>query len=263
MAPCMALVLGVCLLMMACGHAGRLTQAAPDLRTASDQGDLERRARIRLELASAYFAQGRLETSLDELKQALTLYPDLADALSLRGLVYAGLQQFALAEDSFDRALRLAPHDPYILHNQGWFLCQRGRHDAAQGAFDRALAQPLYPEATKSWLAKGVCQSMAGQSDAAVRTLTWAFDRDPASPVTAFNLAAVLADQGRDEQAARYIRLLNQQPNWVNAQSLWLGARIESRLGRSEAAADLISQLRRQFPLAPESRASLRGAADE
>ena len=241
----------------------RSTPAGADIRTVSDQSDAERRARVRLELASAYFAQGQLETALDELKQALAVFPNLADGLNLRGLIYAGLLQFQLAEDSFDRALTLSPNDPNILHNLGWFLCQRNRHAQAQQAFDKALAQPLYRDPSKTWLAKGVCLSMAGQAQEAIRVLTFAFERDPGNPALAFNLAASLGRVGQYEQAAPYIRRVNQQPAWVTAQSLWLGARIERRLGRTEASAELLQQLRRTFPNTPEAVAAEKGALDE
>lgn len=258
-----ALCMLACLFMAACGSLRPGAGPVNDIRTASDQSDTERRARVRLELAAAYFSQGRLETALDELKQSLAIYPNLAEGLNLRGLIYAGLMQFALAEDSFDRALALAPNDGNILHNQGWFLCQRGRHAQAQQAFDKALAQPLYRDASKTLLAKGVCLSAAGQADEAIRTLTFAYERDPGNPALAVNLAEILTRRGQYDRAAFYIRRVNQQPAWVNAQTLWLGARIERRLGGADASAQLQQQLRQNFPQSPEALAADRGAFDE
>jgi type IV pilus assembly protein PilF len=234
-----------------------------DIRTVSDQSEAERRARVRLELASAYFAQGQLETALDELKQALAIFPNLADGLNLRGLIYAGLMQTQLAEDSFQRALALSPNDGNILHNLGWFQCQRGQYAQAQQAFSRALSQPLYRDASKTLLAQGVCQAMGGQVDQGIATLTSAYERDPGNPALGANLAEMLARRGQFDRAAFYIRRVNQQPAWVTAQSLWLGARIERRLGQTDAAAYLIQQLRTRFPNAPEALAAERGALDE
>lgn len=234
-----------------------------DLRTASDQSDPERRARVRLELASAYFSQGQLETALDELKQALVIFPDLPEGHNLRGLIYAGLGQPHLADEGFERALVLAPNDPNILHNHGWYLCQRGRHPQAQQAFDRALAQPLMRDPSKTLLAKGVCLSMAGQPEEAVRVLGAAYERDPGNPALATNLAEILFRRGQVERAAFYIRRVNQQPAWVTAQTLWLGARIERRLGQQEAAGQWLQQLRSRFPTSPEALAADRGVFDE
>lgn len=260
-------VLGLALLvaavLTACSGLPMSPSATGDIRTASDQSEAERRARVRLELASAYFAQGQLETALDELKQALSIFPNLPDGLNLRGLIYAGLMQTQLAEDSFQRALALSPNDGNILHNLGWFQCQRGQYAQAQQAFNRALAQPLYRDSSKTLLAQGVCQTMAGQLDQGIATLTAAYERDPGNPALGANLAELLARRGQFDRAAFYIRRVNQQPAWVTAQSLWLGARIERRLGQNDAAASLVQQLRTRFPNAPESLAAERGALDE
>ena len=231
-----------------------------ELRTASDQSEAERRARVRLELASAYFSQGQLTTALDELKQALSTYPELADGWNLRGLIYASLRQFETAQHSFERAVALAPHDGAILHNQGWFLCQRERYTQAQAALGQALQQALYTDHAKTRLAQGVCLAMAGQEEQAIGLLSQAFERDPSQPALAVNLAHLLARQGRFEQAAVYIRRVNEQAAWLNAQSLWLGAQVEHGLGDRRAADDLLQRLRRQFPNAPQSWAAQRRA---
>ncbi len=261
---CRVGLVSLCALMMAaCSPLKPSVASGRDVRTVSDQSEAERRARVRLELASAYFARGQLETALDELKQALSIYPSLAEGLNLRGLVYASLGQPQLAEESFERALALAPTDSNILHNQAWYWCQRGRHAEAQQAFDRALAQPAVRDASKTFLAKGVCLSQAGRPDEAIRVLSSAYERDPSNPALATNLAEILYRLGLAERASFYIRRVNQQPAWVTAQTLWLGARIERRLGRQDVVADWLQQLRSRYPNAPETLAAERGAFDE
>jgi len=256
----------LCMLTCWAGHAsaGPYTAArVPDIRTASDHGEAERRARVRLELAAAYFAQGKVTTALDELKQALSAYPALADGLNLRGLIFATIGQDDRAQESFDRALALAPHDGSIWHNQGWFWCQSARFGPDQQAFDRALRQPLYTEHAKTRLAKGVCMALAGQHDQAIELLRSGYARDPGQPALAVNLAHILASRGLFEEAAVYIRRVNQQPAWLSAQTLWLGARVERGLGDGRAADDLLKQLRLQFPYAPQSWAAEREAFDD
>jgi type IV pilus assembly protein PilF len=83
-----------------------------DRVTASDQTDADRRARLRMELASGYYSRGQLETALDEVKQALAVRPDLPEAYNLRALIYEGLGDDRLAEDSYKHALQLKPATP-------------------------------------------------------------------------------------------------------------------------------------------------------
>ena len=82
---------------------------ATDIITASDESEARKRARIRLELAVNYFAEGRTEIALDEIKQALAVDPQYAAAHNLRGLVQMRLGDLRAAEDSFRRALALDP----------------------------------------------------------------------------------------------------------------------------------------------------------
>ncbi|MFN5047427.1 type IV pilus biogenesis/stability protein PilW [Roseateles sp.] len=254
----LALALALGLLGCAGTHTG-----STEPRTASDQTDLDRRAAVRVELAYGYFARGQLPTALDELKQALMVKPDMVEALGLRGLVYAAMGEMTLAEESFRRALALKPSDPDTLHNYGWFLCQQGRFPDAGVQFERALAQPQYRGVARTLLAQGVCEATAGRLGAAERTLARAFEQDPSNPAIAMNLADVLYRNGQHERARFYVKRVNEQPEQVNAQSLWLALRIERRLGNTISVGEYGQQLRRRFPQAPETQALNSGRFDE
>lgn len=249
--------------------AGLLGCASPgggeprEIKTASDQNDGERRARVRLELAGAYFSRGQGTTALDEVKQALAAKPDLPEAYSLRGLIYASLGDARLAEDSFQRALQLAPRDADTLHNYGWFLCQQRRFDQADQQFDLAAAQPQYRDAPRTLLAQGVCQARAGNWTQAERSLARSYELDPANPATAYNLSEVLLRRGELERARFYIRRVNNVPELSSAQSLWLASRIEQKMGNTGSAQDFGRQLRDRFPQSPEALLFERGRFDE
>jgi type IV pilus assembly protein PilF len=106
-AACISICWVAVILTGCAGHQGPTGQAGnrADMVTESDEPDVRRRARLRLELASSYFEDGQTNVALDELKQALVLDPGFADAYNLRGLVYMRLNDIPLAEDSFKRAL--------------------------------------------------------------------------------------------------------------------------------------------------------------
>jgi type IV pilus assembly protein PilF len=228
---------------------------ASDLRTASDLTDAERRARVRVELASAYFARGQTETALDEIKQALAAKPDFADAFNLRGLVYASLGDVRLADESFRRAIELAPRDGDSMHNWAWVMCQQRRYAESDAMFARALELPNYRGVTRTLLARGVCQAREGRYEVAERTLSRSYELDPANPATGFNLAEVLLRLGQYERARFYVGRVNAVPEQVNAQTLWLAARIEHKLGNAGGVADYGRQLRGRFPQSPEAAA--------
>lgn len=234
-----------------------------EVRTDSDQTGAEKRARLRLELASAYFGRGQTSTALDDIKQALAAKPDLHEAFNLRGLIYAGIGETQLAEQSFQRALQLAPRDGDTLHNHGWFLCQQKRFDEADAQFAAALAAAQYADAPRSWLARGLCQARSARWAEAERSIQRSFELDPANPATAFSLAELLYQRGEYERARFYVRRVNSQPDQSNAQTLWLAARIERRLGHMAGVEEFARQLRERFPDSSEATRLQLGRFDD
>jgi len=234
-----------------------------DLPTVSDQTNADKRAQVRLELAGAYFSRGQTATALDEVKLALAAKPDMPEALNLRGLIYAALGEARFAEDSFKRAQQLAPVNGDVMHNYGWFLCQERRFDEAEAQFRQALAQPTYLDTVRTLLGMGVCQARAGKLAEAEATLTRAYEIDPSNPVSAFSLGDVLYRRGEYERVRFYMRRVNAISSQANAQSLWLAARAEQRLGNFAGAQQLGNQLRDRFPQSPEAVQFDRGRFDD
>lgn len=250
-------------LLAACAGTGTAPTADREIKTDSDQTDADRRAGIRLELAQGYFSRGQFNTALDELKLALQAKPDMREAVNLRGLIYAAMGDSQLAEEAFRRALAVFPNDPDTLHNYGWFMCQQQRWQTADALFDQALGQSTYRAPARTLLAKGVCEARAGRLLVAEKTLSRAFELDPASPAIAVNLSEVLFRNHELERARFYVKRVNAQPDQANAQSLWLQLRIERKLGNGDAVSDLGLQLRRRHPQAPETQSLDAGRYDE
>ena len=61
------------MLLLVVGCATPTATQTPDIPTASDLTDVDKLARVRMELASAYFSRGQTETALDEVKQHATI----------------------------------------------------------------------------------------------------------------------------------------------------------------------------------------------
>jgi type IV pilus assembly protein PilF len=237
--------------------------AGQDIVTASDEPDATRRARVRMELAAAYFGRGQMTTALDEVKLAIAADPKLASAFNLRGLIYASLGDDKLAEESFRHALQLDARDADTMQNYGWYLCQQRRFSEADNLFRQALAMPHYRDVSRTLLSQGVCQARDGQWTQAEATLQRAYELDPANPVTSVNLSEVLYHRGEFERARFYMRRVNGNRDYSNAQTLWLAARIEHRLGNVQGMRDFGTQLRNRFPQSREASAFEQGKFDE
>lgn len=234
-----------------------------DLVTSSDEGDIRKRARIRMELASTYYAQGQFTTALDELKQAVAIDPSLPDAYEMRALIYDAMGESGRAESSYRQALSLDERNGSVLHNYAWFLCRKRQFAEADALFERAATLPQTVATSKTLLARGVCQVNAGLYPEAEKTLVHSYELDPSNPATAYNLASVLYRRGEMERARFYIRRVNNVPAQVTADSLWLAIRIEHRLGNTSGRDEMAAQLRSRFPTARETNAMELGRFDE
>lgn len=261
----LAVVFASLLVLAGCASDAGQVQASTtgaDLTTESDEPEARKRARIRTELASGYFEQGQTAVALDEIKQAVTADPTYAPAYNLRGLTYLRLGEADLARESFRRALSLAPKDADIAHNLAWLLCQQRQYAEADALFNQVLTNRAYAGRAKSLMAQGVCLARAGDVTQAEGVLARSFEIDPANPVTSYSLAQLLFKRGELSSAQFYLRRLN-SGSMANAETLWLGIKVETKLGNQLGARQLGDQLKRRFPQAKELQAYERGAFDE
>lgn len=263
--PGLLLIAGLSLLS-GCGSAPASNSGASspgqDVVTASDESEGRRRARIRLELATSYFSNGQVTVALDEVKQAIAIDPTYFDAYNLRGLVYQRLSNPALAEESFRKALALNPSAASVQHNYGLFLCQQGRSNEGLSLFKSAVANPLYADRSKTYMAMAGCELALGRRDAAEANFMRSYELDAGNPFTAYNLSKLLYERGEYARAQFYIRRLNNGA-LANSESLWLGIKVEQRMGNADAMAQLATQLRRRFPDSRELSLYDRGAFNE
>jgi type IV pilus assembly protein PilF len=233
-----------------------------DPLTESDEPEARKRARIRMELAVGYFEQGQTNVALDELKQVIAADPTFPDAYNLRGLIYMRLNDLGQAEDSFRRAVALNPRDSNVQHNYGWLLCQQNRYDESLRAFEAAMANPAYGGGPKTLMAQGLCQARAGRDADAERSLARSYELDAGNPITGYNLAILHYRRGDYSRAQFYIRRLN-NTQLANAQTLWLGIKVEHRLNDQVAMNQLAQQLKKRFAQSSEAAAFERRAFDE
>ena len=216
------------------------------------------RAKVHTELASLYYQQGNMAVALDEVRIALEADESYAPAYSMRGLVQMYLLENDAAEESFQKALRLAPGDPEINNNFGWFLCQTGRERQSLGYFLEAIKNPLYQSPEKSYTNAGICAMQLREyrtaEDYLQKALRYGRNRGPALMQMA-NLRYVTGDY---EDAKEFLASHHEQVE-PSAESLWLALRVSRKLKNEGLEASYASQLRRRFPDSREVRELKRG----
>jgi len=224
-------------------------------------GEPRNRARLHTELAALYFGRGNMNVALEELRTAVRADANYAPAHSMFGLVYMELKENRLAEDSFERALRLSPNEPDINHNYGWFLCQNKREEESIRYFLQAIRNPLYPTPWRSYSAAGQCSLRIDKPKDAEEFFLRALRQEPDEPASLLQLGQIRYRQGNLEEArklvSRYNRLVTPSP-----ESLWLALRVERKLGQRVAERNFATELRRRYPDSPEAQALKRNTFD-
>ncbi len=246
------------------GCAGGPSPTEPIAETGTitgEPGDPRNRAKVHTDLAALYYGRGNMAIALEELRMATAADSSYATAYSIFGLVYTDLRENQLAQQNFERALRLAPTDPDINHNFGWFLCQTKRENEAIKYFMQAVRNPLYPAPWRSYSAAGVCAMRVNNMKDAENYLLIALKQEPNDLGSLLPLGEIRYRQGNLDEARRLVSRFNKLVE-PTSESLWLALRIERKLGERLAEASFANQLRRRFSSSREYQLLQRGEYD-
>jgi type IV pilus assembly protein PilF len=252
---------GLVLLASACATQPPPPPSVDTGQIVGEVGDPQNRAKLHTELAALYYRRGSMAVALEELRSATSADSNYAPAYGMYGLVYMDLKENRLAQENFERGLKISPNDPDINHNYGWFLCQTGRETESIGYFERAIRNPLYPAPWRSYTAAGICTLRQGKLDDAEKFIQQALRLQPNDPGALLQMGLIRYRQGDMEEARRYALRYNRSVP-PTAESLWLALRVERKLGNTVAEAGYANQLRRDFPRSPEYQLLQRGAYD-
>ena len=220
----------------------------------------QKRSDLHTELAAGYYERAQMDIALDELKEAVKLAPDNAKAYNIYGLVYTVLGENAKAEQNFRRALTLAPQDPEIRQNWGWYLCTHDRVKESIPEFELAFANPLYKTPEIPLINAGRCSALIGDVKAAEGYFQRAVALSPNNEFAAYGLALLAYKAARYDDARRWMKAI--RPVNVRPEALYLGVCVERKLGDRQAESSYTAQLRNRYPDSAETRALATGGCE-
>lgn len=240
-------------LLLVAALAGCATQ--PDGYSSEPATREQASAKAHTELAGQYFERNQLGVALEEVGRALQSDSNYAPAYNVRGLVNMALHEDQQAEEDFQHSLRLDGNNSQTQNNYGWFLCQRGHERESVKHFMAALKNPLYATPEKAYLNAGVCSNKAGDSRSAEEFLQKALVLRSDMPEALLGLANLDFSNGDYAGAKSYfMRYVQGSESLLSAENLWLGLRIERKLGDQDAAESYGLQLRKRFPDSRETQ---------
>lgn len=251
--------LSVALLLAGCGGtSGGMRSASEAVSSTATENPARARAKAHTELASQYYQARNMAVALEEVGIAREADPSYAPVYSVLGLIQMYLKEMDAADENFRKALNLAPNDPEINNNYGWFLCQIGREKESFKFFTSAVKNTLYQTPEMSLVNAGLCSlkinDFKGAEDYYQKALAMGRNRQ-----TVLLPLAQLEYRKGDYLEARHNLAEFHRVSVPSAESLWLGIRVERKLENKSAETDLTAQLRRRFPESKEARELRRG----
>ncbi len=187
--------------------------------------------------AISWAATGNREASLEELREALRLDPENAEAYVRLGFMLGEQGSVDEAVRHYTHALEITPNHILAHNNLGYELAQRGDAAAAEEHYRAALA--VNPDFVLARNNLGNLLLGQGRSEEAIQEFLRAIAANPKSPHAYYNLGNVLAGQQRHEEAAAQFRkALERNPN---------SADILNNLGLALAQKRLFTEAQRYY----------------
>ncbi len=234
---------GFAMVLLLAGCAGTSDASKP---VSKDPMRLSNDGRMNLELAQSYLDSDKLDKARPRIEAALQSDPNSAEAHALRGVLHQREGEGEKAGREFDRALKLAPNDGYVLNAHASWLCEEGKTSQADSEFVRALADEKYRSPIQALANAGKCATSAGQLAKAEDYLRRALVFGPQDRALLYLLADLELRQEKFLEARAFIQ--RRDALGADAKTLELAARIEDAAGDSQAAARYRQRLHAEFP---------------
>jgi tetratricopeptide (TPR) repeat protein len=154
---------------------------------------------VRYQLATAYLASRQPENVLDLIKE-----PKTADEHYLRGSAFYQAHRFADADEESDAALALAPENPKALVLRVRLLQRAGQQNAALEMAQKATV--LAPYWDEPFYLAGISYYFIRHYTQARQSLARAFELNPSSATAVFMEALAWANEGKPQEAERYLQ---------------------------------------------------------
>lgn len=217
--------------------------------TSTDKEDKAARkaAETNTALGRGYMDRGQYEIALEKLKRAVAYDKTYAPAHTLLGVLYETIGETEEAGREYKLAAHYAPKNGEVNNNYGAYLCATGKQNEAEKYFLRAVDDPFYPTPAIALSNAGSCALALGDLDKAETFLRQSLDYDNKLGASLLSMAEVSYRKGSFLTARAFLQRYEATGD-MDEESLYLGYRIESRLGDEESAERYRIELLERFP---------------
>lgn len=198
-------------------------------------------------LGRSYMDRGQYEIALEKLKRAVAHDKTYAPAHTLLGILYETIGETDEAGREYKKAVEYAPKNGEVNNNFGAFLCATGKGKDADRYFLAAVDDPFYPTPAIALSNAGACALRRGDVDKAEIFLRQSLEYDNKLAASLLPMAEVSYRQGQYLKARAFLQRF-EAVGEMDEESLYLGYRIESKLGDEQAAGRYRLELLERYP---------------
>lgn len=209
-----------------------------------------------IQLATGYLEQGDLANSKRHLANAASIDPNTSEIYAIWGLVYSREGETALAEDNFQKALRLDAGNSKARNNFAAFLFANGKYQEAYDQLQRVVDDTRYEARAQAFENLGLAALRLNHIADAENAFVRAVQLNPNQMRSQLELASLYIDNKNPTRAQaafrNYLTLMQLFRLPHTARSLWIGIQLEAALGNRDNVANYGQQLEAGFTNAPE-----------
>lgn len=136
----------------------------PPLYTLPETVDLQRAARLNVELGLTYLKQGQAARGKSKLLRARNLAPELPEVHYAYGYFLESVGECDEAQKAYVKAITIDPKNGDAHNNYGAFLCRQHQYTEAEKEFLKAVADPNYTRNAETYENAAVCMSHANET---------------------------------------------------------------------------------------------------
>jgi type IV pilus assembly protein PilF len=209
-----------------------------------------------LALARGYLEQGDLNSAKRHLNNAIDLDRNNAEVHGIWGLVYAREGETTLADNSFQRSLRINSRNSQTRNNYAAFLFANNRYQDAYRQLQIVVDDTGYPARSQAFENLGFAALQLGRMEDAERAFSRAIQLNANQARSSLELASLNLAKQNNQQAAEfyrnYLTLIEFYNVGHNARSLWVGIQLAVAQNDAATRQNLASLLESGFSNSPE-----------
>jgi type IV pilus assembly protein PilF len=224
----------------------------PASRNSDEPGKARKFAETNTSLGRQYMDRGQYEVALEKLKRAVAYDKTYAPAHTLLGVLYETLGQQDEALEEYRRAVHYDPTDGDVNNNYAVFLCGQDKSEEADRYFQIAMKDPFYSTPEVVYANAGLCALGTNDLDKAERYLRQSLEYDAEFAPALLPMADLNYRNGDFLRARAFLQRF-EAVGTSDAQSLFLGYRIEYALGDATTSARYKQDLLSKFPDSTEA----------